>query len=101
MFEIFGDGGYVKAEDPAQSPYEVWDDSGMHFPANFDQLLHIDNAYVREIGWFARAIQFGAPPPLDAWDARQALALSLAAVESSTTGRTVYLSELEPGGGAS
>jgi predicted dehydrogenase len=101
MLEIFGDVGYVKAEDPAQSPYEIWRDAGMHFPANFDQLLHIDNAYIREIGWFARAIQFDAPPPLDPWDARQALALSLAAVESSRTGRRVYLSEMEPAGGGS
>lgn len=100
MLEIYGDEGYVKASDPEQSPYEVWQDSGMHYPTNFDQLLHIDNAYIREIGWFVRAIQYGAPPPLDPWDARQALALSLAAVESSQSGRRVYLSEMEPSGGA-
>lgn len=100
MLEIFGDKGYAKAQDPAQSPYEIWRESGMSFPANFDQLLHIDNAYIREIGWFVRAIQFDAPPPLDPWDARQALALSLAAVKSSESGRRVYLSEMEPDGGA-
>jgi predicted dehydrogenase len=99
MLEIYGDAGYVKAEDAAQSPYEVWHDAGMHYPANFDQLLHIDNAYIREIGWFVRAIQMGAPPPLNPWDARQALALSLAAVESSRLARRVYLSEMEPAGG--
>lgn len=95
MLEIYGDQGYVRADDPDQSPYEVWRDGSMHYPANFDQLLHIDNAYIREIGWFVRAIQLGAPPPLDPWDARQALALSLAAVESSKSGRTVHLSEME------
>ena len=100
MLEVFGDEGYVKADDPAQSPYEIWRDAGMTFPGNFDQLLHIDNAYIREIGWFVRAIQFGSPPPLDPWDARQALALSLAAVESSESGRRIYLSEIEPDGGA-
>lgn len=101
MLEIFGDKGYVKAEDPAQSPYEIWRESGMRYPANFDQLLHIDSAYIREIGWFVRAIQYEAPPPLDPWDARQALAMSLAAVESSKSGRRVSLSELEPTGGSS
>ncbi|TVR71752.1 MAG: gfo/Idh/MocA family oxidoreductase [Sphaerobacteraceae bacterium] len=96
MLEVYGDQGSVRADDPDQSPYAVWSQGGMQFPVNFDQLLHIDNAYIREIGWFVRAIQIGAPPPLDPWDARQALALSLAAVESSKTGRTVFLSEMEP-----
>ena len=100
MLEIYGTDGYVKAVDPEQSPYEIWRDAGMRYPANFDQLLHIDNAYIREIGWFVRAIQMGTPPPLDPWDARQALALSLAAVESSDSGRKVFLSEMEPDRGA-
>jgi predicted dehydrogenase len=100
MLEVYGDEGYVKAIDPEQSPVEVWESGGMQYPGNFDQLLHIRDAYIREISWFVRAIQFGAPPPLDPWDARQALALSLAALESSNSGRRVYLSELEPNGGS-
>jgi predicted dehydrogenase len=97
MLEIFGDDGMIQATDPAQSPYELWEDQGIRLPENFNLLLRVDNAYVREVGGFAQAIREDTPPPLDPWDARQALALSLAAARSSQEGRRVFLSELEKG----
>jgi myo-inositol 2-dehydrogenase/D-chiro-inositol 1-dehydrogenase len=81
----------IRATDPPMSPMETWSASGMRFPVNFNQLLHVDDAYVREIGSFAAAVRNDTAPPLSAWDARQALAMALAAVESSQTGRPVEL----------
>ncbi|MBX6341615.1 MAG: Gfo/Idh/MocA family oxidoreductase, partial [Thermomicrobiaceae bacterium] len=89
MMEVYGTEGMIRADDPPMSPMEVWTAGRMRFPENFDQLLHVDDAYVREIAGFAASVREDQPPPLDPWDARQALALSLAAVESSRTGRVV------------
>jgi predicted dehydrogenase len=96
MLEIFGEDGYITARDPEQTPMAVWTERGMRYPANFDLLLHVDDAYIREIAWFAKAIREDTPPPLDPWEARQALALSLAAIESDRSGKRVLLSDLEP-----
>lgn len=100
MMEVFGREGMIRATDPPMSPLEAWTAGQMRFPENFDQLLHVDDAYIQEIGSFAAAVRDDTPPPLDPWDARQAIAISLAAVESSRTGKPVTLAEIEQAGGA-
>ncbi|HEU5424590.1 MAG TPA: Gfo/Idh/MocA family oxidoreductase [Nitrolancea sp.] len=93
MMEVFGSEGMIRATDPPMSPLEHWtgDERGMRFPENFNVLLHVDDAYVREIEQFAQAVREDTPVPLDPWNARQALAIALAAVESSKTGQVVSL----------
>lgn len=98
MMEVFGTDGMVRATDPPMSPLELWTSGQMRYPENFDQLLHVDDAYVQEIAAFTRAVREDLPLPLDPWNARQALAISLAAVESSKTGQPVALSDSSQGG---
>jgi predicted dehydrogenase len=71
----------------------------MRFPSNFAVLIHVGSAYVRELQQFAAAVRDDTPVPLDAWEARQAIALSAAAVESSQTGRTVAIPAANRPGG--
>ncbi len=101
MMEVFGTDGTIRATDPPMSPYEVWTTSGMSFPTNFALLIHVDEAYVNELQQFAAAVRDDTPVPLDPWEARQAIALSVAAVESSKTGREVELPAASRPGGAS
>lgn len=100
MMEVFGTEGLIQATDPPMSPLESWSAQGMRFPSNFNELLHVDDAYVEEIRSVVASVRDGVPLPLDPWDARQALALSLAAVESSRTGRVVELGASADAGGA-
>ncbi|HET9016065.1 MAG TPA: Gfo/Idh/MocA family oxidoreductase, partial [Thermomicrobiaceae bacterium] len=93
MMEVFGTAGMIRATDPPMSPLEAWTAGQMRFPENFDQLLHVDDAYVQELAGFAKAVREDTPVPLDPWNARQALAISAAAVESSRTGRPVEIPE--------
>jgi predicted dehydrogenase len=72
----------------------------MRFPTNFALLIHVDIAYVRELQQFAASVRDDTPVPLDPWEARQAIALSVAAVESSRSGRIVTLPNASRPGGA-
>lgn len=100
MMEVFGTDGMIQATDPPMSPLEIWTAGQMRFPENFDQLLHVDDAYLQELAGFAAAVRDDTPPPLDPWNARQAVAISVAAVASSRSGRPVALPETTPAGGA-
>lgn len=93
MMEVFGTAGRIRASDPPMSPLEAWGAQGMQFPENFNTLLHVDDAYVRELDLFAQAVRDDTPVPMDPLEARQALAIALAAVESSKTGRVVAVDE--------
>ncbi|HEX3721933.1 MAG TPA: Gfo/Idh/MocA family oxidoreductase [Nitrolancea sp.] len=99
MMEVYGTEGTIRATDPPMSPYEAWTTEGMRFPSNFAVLIHVGSAYVRELQQFAAAVRDDTPVPLDAWEARQAIALSAAAVESSQTGRTVAIPAANRPGG--
>ena len=91
MMEVFGTEGMIRATDPPMSPLEVWRAGQMTFPLNVRTFLSVPDAYVGELAAFARAVREDEPVPLDPWNARQALAISAAAVESSRTGRPVSL----------
>jgi myo-inositol 2-dehydrogenase/D-chiro-inositol 1-dehydrogenase len=96
MLEVIGSDGVIRAADPPMSPLEVWRPDGMTYPLNFSHLLHVDDAYLEEIAAFARCVREDTEPTLDPWDARQALALSIAIVQSSQTGQPVTLASIEP-----
>ena len=98
MMELFGSDGLIRATDPPMSPLEAWGNQGMQFPENFNVLLHVDDAYVRELDLFAKAVREDSPVPMDPREARQALAIALAAVESSRTGKVVAVNQGPEGG---
>lgn len=102
LTEVFGRDGLVRALDPAMATLAVTDPGGTTFPANWETLLQVPIAYEGQLRGFADAITGDRPVPLDPFHARQALALSLAAVRSSREGRVVRLDEdAEPVGTAS
>ena len=91
MMEIIGRTGRILATDPPISPLTVADSRGMTQKMNFPTLLHVDRAYVDEIEAFATAIRDDTEPPLSPHDARAAVELSVAAIQSSERGETVTL----------
>ena len=96
MTEVIGDAGSARAFDTGMAPLTVGCGEQSAFPGNWAGLLHVDSAYETELRGFAEAVVSDGPVPMDAWEARQALAMSLAAVRSSQVGRWVELAEMEP-----
>ncbi len=93
MLEVFGTAGVVRATDTTMSSLSVTGQGGTTHPANWSTLLHVPAAYEDQLRSFADAVRDDAPVPLHPWEARQALAMSLAAVRSSAEGRAVRLDE--------
>jgi predicted dehydrogenase len=91
MMEVIGTEGRLQAIDPEQSPSTVADGRAMTQQQNFPVLLHVDEAYVREIRAFAAAVRDDTPPPLDPHEARGAIELSAGAVLSYRRGQPVSL----------
>lgn len=91
MTEVIGTAGRISATDPTMSPYLVADEQGIRQPANFPTLLHVDSAYVTELAGFFAAVRGEAPVPMDPIEARGAVELAVAAVESARTGKPVAL----------
>ena len=87
QIEVIGTEGVARAFDSQMSPLRITGQTGARYPSNWSTLLHIGSAYEDEIRGFAEAIRSDGPLPMDPFHARQALALSLAAVESSRTHR--------------
>jgi predicted dehydrogenase len=94
MTEVIGDAGSVRAFDTEMAPVELASSTGSTFPGNWRSLLHVDEAYELELKGFAEAIRADLPVPMDGWEARQAVAMSVAAVRSCTEKRWVNLSEV-------
>lgn len=91
MMEVIGRAGRIRAIDPPMSPLTVADMNGLTQTMNFPTLLHVDQAYVAEIEAFAKAILSDSQPPLSPYDARGAVELSVAAVQSSERRQPVRL----------
>jgi predicted dehydrogenase len=91
MMEVIGSEGRLQAIDTEQSPMTVADAGAMTQQMNFPVLLHVDEAYVREIRAFARAVRDDTPLPLDPREARGAIELSAGAVLSYQRGQPVSL----------
>jgi myo-inositol 2-dehydrogenase / D-chiro-inositol 1-dehydrogenase len=94
LTEVIGTEGAIRAFDTEMTAVRVTDATGTRFPANWDTLLHIGAAYQTEIRGFVEAIRAEGPVPMDPWEARQALAASVAAVRSSQQRRWVTLDEV-------
>jgi predicted dehydrogenase len=91
-FELYGTKGAIRARDIDQQPLAQFsDDQGAAYPCGYDTLLDFPDAYAGELAQFVNAIQNDEPVPLPASEARAALRLALAAVESARSGRAVDL----------
>jgi len=99
MLEVIGDSGSAHAFDSEMSPLSVATAGRIEQAENWGSLLHVDSAYETELRGFAESILHATPVPMDAWEARQALAMSIASVLSSNEGRWVELTEVAPSSG--
>ncbi len=87
--EVFGSAGMVTAGGVRATDMALFDAGGIHVDtARRDtDLLHA--AYQGELAAFVDAVRHGGPSPVPGAEARTALAVALAAVESVRTGSTV------------
>ncbi|WP_270889707.1 Gfo/Idh/MocA family oxidoreductase [Pedococcus sp. 5OH_020] len=87
--EVFGSGGMVTIGSPRQVTMEHWDGQGVHgLTARGDTEL-LGDAYAGEFSSFCAAVANGSAPVVTGADAKAALAIALACVNSVTTGGTV------------
>lgn len=93
QMEVYGTRGCLRAKDHDQLSLLRFDESGTHYPESYRLLLHIQDAYVSELSQFVAAWRGDEPVPLPAEEARAALRLALAAVESAKNGKAVDLTE--------
>jgi myo-inositol 2-dehydrogenase/D-chiro-inositol 1-dehydrogenase len=87
--EAFGSGGMVTAGSHAESPMRLYTESGMTqqtVRANTDLFF---DAYTAELAHFVECIRTGTTPSVTGRDARAALAVALAAMESVRSGSAV------------
>jgi myo-inositol 2-dehydrogenase/D-chiro-inositol 1-dehydrogenase len=92
--EVFGSSGMATMGDGRRSGM-VFSGSGgrtVHTARSDQELLH--DAYVAELAAFAAAVRGDAPAPVGGEDARAALAIAAAAIESVRTHRPVRIEEV-------
>jgi myo-inositol 2-dehydrogenase / D-chiro-inositol 1-dehydrogenase len=91
--EVFGSGGMVTLGGGRRTGMTFSDAEGQSVETvrSDQELLH--DAYVAEMTAFVRAVRTGGPAPVTGEDARAALAIALAALESARTGRPVRPAE--------
>jgi predicted dehydrogenase len=93
QFEIYGLRGAIRARDHELVTVTRFRDGAAEYPDSTSILLHNQTAYVREHAAFLDAVQDGRPLVMPAGEARAALRLALAAVQSARTGVPVVLAE--------
>lgn len=98
QFEAYGLRGAIRARDHELVSLTRFHDGGADYPASGQMLLHNQTAYVREHAAFIDTVQTGVPLPMPPGEARAALRLALAAVESARSGRAVPLPPAPAGG---
>lgn len=95
MLEVIGDDlGSARAFDSEMAAVSVATAGRIEQAENWASLLHVDSAYETELREFALAILNESPVPMEPWEARQALAMSIASVISSKEGRWVEIAEV-------
>ena len=87
--EVFGSGGMVTAGSARRVTMEHWDGDGVRgLTARGDTEL-LGDAYADEFSSFCSAVLNGRTPVVTGTDARAALAIALACIDSVTAGGTV------------
>ena len=98
QFEAYGLRGAIRARDHELVSLVRFGEGGADFPESGHILLHNLTAYVREHAAFVDTVRTGRPLPMPPEEARAALRLALAAVESARSGRMVPLVSRSAGG---
>lgn len=89
QLEIYGTTGAIRARDHDAASLVRHDEDGAHYPQAVPLHLSGGQTYARQLRAFAEAIRFGRKLSFSPSDARRALAVALAAVESARSGRPV------------
>jgi myo-inositol 2-dehydrogenase / D-chiro-inositol 1-dehydrogenase len=93
--EVFGSAGMVTAGTPAQVTMAHWTSQGVARPTlRADTELFAD-AYAGELAAFCAAVRSGAAPVATGEDARAALRVALACIESVEAGGTVAVRDTD------
>lgn len=87
--EVFGSEGMVTAGTPARIAMSHWTRQGVVRPTVRADTELFPDAYAAELAAFCRAVRSGSAPDVGGPDARAALAMALACIESVETGGTV------------
>lgn len=92
--ELFGSGGMATMGDARRTGMTLFSAHGQSADTvRSDQELFAC-AYTAELAAFVEAVGAGTPPPVSGEDARAALSIALAAIESVKAGRPVRLDEV-------
>lgn len=83
--EVFGSAGMVTAGDGARTPMVLRDAGGLHQETARADVELLGASYVAELTEFVAAVREGREPYVTGRDARRALAVALACVESVST----------------
>lgn len=91
--EVFGSGGMVTMGDAATSSLRLSDGQGRLARTARGDVELLRGAYVSELSAFAEVVRAGSEPVPTGHDARRALRVALACIDSTATGGTVRLGE--------
>ena len=89
--EVFGSAGMVTAGDVRRPGMTRYGAEGASVPTVRRNIDLFHDAYVAEMACFIDAVRTGSAPPVSGTDARTALAIALASIESVRTGAPVDL----------
>lgn len=89
--EIIGTEAIIRARDTDMVTFTRFDGNGAQFPAAYETLLHVNDAYFNEQKAFFETIRDDRPLPLDPASARAALEIALAADHAASTGTRVEI----------
>lgn len=94
--EVFGSAGMVTAGSPAESAMRHYTSTGLQQATVRGDTVLFHDAYTAELTSFVDAVSSGAKPEVTGHDARAALAVALACIESVRGNRPVQLIEVDP-----
>ena len=89
--EVFGSGGMVSMGGSAPSSLRLFDGRGQLADTARGDVQLMRGSYVGELSAFADAVRAGTHPLVTGHDARRALEVALACIDSQASGRTVRL----------
>ena len=95
--EVIGSKGMVQSNNNFMDSHKLYNEQGIHaaLPLHFF-LVRYREAYMNEIGDFAKSLENGNATPVDGNDGLQSLRIGLAAMKSLKENRPVKISEIVP-----
>jgi len=94
--EVFGSAGMVTAGSQTQTAMRHYTAAGMRQDTVRGDAALFRDAYTSELASFIAAVRSGSSPEVTGDDARAALTVALAAIESVKSNRPVRISEVDP-----